>query len=355
MSKPRQSFVARTSRRAAFVLTLGLVIGWAWGQSSGGLPPKTQHAHLTALSTSPLHAALAPGSSLVAVLPDTQIYALKHPELFRAQTAFLAENAFRLDIRYAIHLGDIVHENTETEWRVAEAALQRLHGVVPLAIVPGNHDYGEGGLANTRDTPLNQHLSFTRAAAMPTFAEAFEGGHLENTAHLFSIGRHAFVLLALEWGPRDEVLSWANQVMRRYPERLGILATHAYLDHDDRRQDQSDPHRDQRHNPHSYPTPGRVNDGEEIWQKLVRHHRFVLTLSGHVLGDGTGHLVSRTDVGTECHQILANYQTQSRGGDAFMRLLEFLQDSRTVRVLAYSPARDQLISSPDQSFVFTLP
>jgi hypothetical protein len=97
-----------------------------------------------------------------------------------------------------------------------------------------------------------------------------------------------------------------------------------------------------------------VNDGEELWQKLVRKHNFILVVNGHVLGDGTGYLASTTDTGITCHQILANYQMRALGGEGYLRLFEFLADSKTVRVYAYSVLYDTFLNDPDQSLTFTL-
>lgn len=110
----------------------------------------------------------------------------------------------------------------------------------------------------------------------------------------------------------------------------------------------------QHYNPHEYRTPGGVSDGEELWQNLVRKHRFVLTLNGHVLGDGTGYLASQNDSCHTVHQILANYQFRPLGGEGYLRLLEFLPDRRTVRVKTYSPLYDKYLTEADQQFVFTI-
>jgi hypothetical protein len=86
----------------------------------------------------------------------------------------------------------------------------------------------------------------------------------------------------------------------------------------------------------------------------VRKHAFVMTLNGHVLGDGTGYLASVTDRGTTCHQMLSNYQFRNLGGEGYMRLLEFLGDGRTVKVYTYSPLYDSFMPDLDQNLVITL-
>ena len=74
------------------------------------------------------------------------------------------------------HLGDIVNQNTPLEWERAAEAMWLLEGIVPYALVTGNHDVGPSGNAANRDTLLNQYFSYDRTAAWPTFGGAFEPG-----------------------------------------------------------------------------------------------------------------------------------------------------------------------------------
>jgi hypothetical protein len=293
-------------------------------------------------------------SWLLAVLPDTQFYSLLYPGIYSAQTGWIAGHAAIRHIPYVLHLGDIVNNNTPVEWKHAYESMSLLDGVVPYALSTGNHDYGPSGDSSSRDTLLNQFFPFEKQHAMPTFGGAFEPGKLDNTFHLFSAGGRNFIVISLEWGPRDVVIDWANAVMTQYPNREGILITHAYMNNNDRRYDWADQAHPQDFDPHAYGTPGGVNDGEELWQKLVRHHHFDLTLNGHVLGDGTGYLESVTDLGNTCHQILSNYQFRNLGGEGYMRLMEFFKDGRSVRVHTYSPLYDSYLIEPDQTFTFTL-
>jgi 3',5'-cyclic AMP phosphodiesterase CpdA len=257
-------------------------------------------------------------------------------------------------VPYVFHLGDIVDQNTPAEWQRAAQAMDLLDGVVPYALATGNHDFGASGNATTRETLLNEYFPFSKQAALPSFGGAYQPGRLENTYHRFSMGGRDYIVLALEWGPRDEVIAWANQVMAENPDRYGILITHAYLNNNDLRYDMTDMAHPQDFNPHQYGTAGGVNDGEELWQKLVRKYPFVMTLNGHVLGDGTGYLASVTDRGNICHQILSNYQFRVQGGEGYMRLMEFVDDGVTVKVHSYSPLYDAYLTEADQAFTFKL-
>jgi len=294
------------------------------------------------------------GAFALVALPDTQYYSFSYPGIFLSQVSWIVANVQRLHIPYVFHLGDIVDQNTPTEWQRAAQAMWLLEGVVPYTVTPGNHDLGPSGSASTRDTLMNQYFSYEMTSTWPTFGGAYQVGKMENTYHLFSAGGRDFIVLSLEWGPRDPVVVWADGVMAANPRRYGILVTHAYMNNNDRRYDITDTAHPQDFNPHQYGTAGGVNDGEELWQKLVRKHAFVLTLNGHVLGDGTGYLASVTDKGNTCHQIMSNYQFRALGGEGYLRVMSFQDDNKTIKVQTYSPLYDSFLVEPDQNFTITL-
>ena len=300
-----------------------------------------------------------PGSWTLAVLPDTQNYAQSYPDLFEAQTRWIAENVDRYNIVYALHLGDVTNNNASAEWEAAQRAMFLLDGRVPYAIAPGNHDYGTGcGSANTRDTLFNDYFPLQRYCDWPTFGGVFEDGHLDNSYHLFSAGGADWLILALEWAPRDRTVAWANEVLDRHPDRRAIVITHAYLYSDDTRYDWAKYGAEQLWSPYSCPTaelPGGVSDGEDLWRDLIYARANVsMVICGHVLHDGLGRLASTGASGNTVQQMLVNYQMHARGGDAFLRLMEFLPDGRTVQVKAYSPDLDEYRTDSQNQFTFML-
>ena len=123
-----------------------------------------------------------PGSWTLAVLPDTQMYSLRYPGLFYAQTGWIVSNHDRINIKYVMQLGDVVNNNTPREWRNARDAMSLLDGIVPYAIAPGNHDYGPNGNASTRDTLFNEYFPYDEIARWPTFGGAMVEGRLDNTS-----------------------------------------------------------------------------------------------------------------------------------------------------------------------------
>ncbi|TWT86661.1 Calcineurin-like phosphoesterase [Pseudobythopirellula maris] len=338
---PNRSACRRTVSLACLVIGLGLLSG--------------RFAAAEAPS-------IEPGSWTLAILPDTQVYSERYPQHYAAQTRWIADHAASHNIAFVLHEGDVTEHNTPEQWDHALRAMDTLNGVVPFAISPGNHDYGPGGNSSARTSRFNDSEYFgpgSYYSQQDSLAGSFETDKTDNTFHTFSAGGKEWLVLALEWAPRDEVVAWANRVVTDHPDRLVMLVTHAYMYFDESRYDWAAKHDTQSWNPHAYALakqPGEtINDGQQLWEKLVsRHERFRFTFNGHVLGDGTGFQSSLGERGNAVHQMLANYQFKEQGGMGDMRLLEFKQDGKTVEVRTYSPVLDRCDTSSDQQFTLQL-
>ena len=65
--------------------------------------------------------AIRPGTTTLVALPDTEVYTQKYPEMFLAQTRWIAANAESRNIAYVVHLGDMVQRGeSPDEWRRLE-------------------------------------------------------------------------------------------------------------------------------------------------------------------------------------------------------------------------------------------
>jgi hypothetical protein len=303
----------------------------------------------------------ANGSFTIVVLPDTQNYSEKFPNQYLAQTRWIAENCKDRSIACVLHLGDVTNRNSAAEWDNAAKAMDQLDGVVPYFMVPGNHDYSDKGACRDRSCGLSAAFPVAKFKDLPTFGGVYdrEPQRLENSFHLFTAGGRDFLSLCLEFGPRKDVVRWANEVVSQHKNRAVILTTHAYIYFDDTRYNWASYGTKQNWNPHSYGiaknTEDDVSDGEELWTNLVgKHENFILTLNGHVLGDGLGRMVSTTPGGRDVHQMLVNFQMRPKGGDGWLRLLEFRHDGKTVDICDYSPTLNQRNESAQNRFQLTI-
>ena len=95
--------------------------------------------------------------------------------------------------------------------------------------------------------------------------------------------------------------------------------------------------------------------GETLWQNLIKtHSNFEMVFNGHFGGDGVGFLESTDNAGKTVHQMFVNSQFETLGGDGWIRLIEFLQDGKTVRVRTYSPFQDLSRTGSQYDFEFQL-
>jgi hypothetical protein len=234
---------------------------------------------------------------------------------------------------------------------VASTSLHRLDGVVPYFVTAGNHDYHDG----CRDTMIDAYFPVSGFTSEPWFGGTFEPGRIENNFGVVSVGGGPpWVVIELEFGPRDTVLAWAGSVLDQHPDLPAVVVTHSYLYIDGTRYDRAT-RPDQYFSPFAYGLTGSVNDGEGMWRALVsKHDNIKLVLSGHAIPldptlnpDAAGRLTSTRPTGTRCHQILANYQTcagppcaQTRGGDGYLRLLHVDPVAHQLSVRTYSPYLD---------------
>lgn len=283
-----------------------------------------------------------PETFTIIALPDTQHYAASQPRIFEAQTAWIREQKEALNIVGVVHEGDITDGCTTGEWAVADRALSVLDGVVPYCLAPGNHDYGASKPAQRDMARFNHHFGPARFEG-----KAWYGGHYgdgnENAFYRLDAGRQKLIVICLEFGPRDEVLAWAGRVADEHPRDRAVVVTHSYMYSDDTRVGKGDAY-----SPHSYGCP---NDGEEMWDKLVRKHANIsLVLSGHILNDGLGRLVSTNDAGRLVPQVLANYQMRQNGGDGYLRILTFRPAEGKIAVSTYSPTLKLFATDPDNTF-----
>lgn len=294
------------------------------------------------------------------LLPDTQMYSERYPDIFHAQTAWIAKNAD--SISFVLHQGDITNHNTAEQWNVAASAMQRMDGRVPYAFCIGNHDIGTNGSADIRNTDLfNEWFPYSQYQDKPGFGGAMESGKMDNTWSVFHAAGLDWLVLSLEFGPRNRVLDWAGKVIEAHPEHQVIINTHAYMYSDDTRMSAAREHHwlPQHYGLGKATGDDAVNDGEAIWEKLVSQYpkvRFVF--SGHVLNDGVGTLTSEGKHGNAVYQMLANYQTgvegSEFGGSGFLRILKIDLKRQLLSVKTYSPYLNSYKTAEDQQFTIPL-
>ena len=286
----------------------------------------------------------------IAILPDTQYYSKSYGSTFTAQTQWIVDNMDDLNIKIVLHEGDIVDGgNVLSQWNTAMTALNVLDtNNVPNLLGIGNHDY-DVPVAQTRDSTIaNSYIDYTDWYSSNDWWDggAYEPGKSDNVYTRMTIGNMDFLFMSLEFGPRQGVLDWANDIMAANPNHKIVIVTHSYMYYDNTRMGDGDSW-----NPHTYGVASDANDGEEMWDKSIKlNENMFFIVNGHVLGDGLGQLSSVGDNGNIVHQVLANYQMHSSGGRGWLRYYVLSPADDKLYAYTYSPTLDRFHTSFDNQF-----
>lgn len=299
-----------------------------------------------------IRAQVATDEFAIVALPDTQFYSANYPQIFAAQTEWIAQHVSDQNIKLVVGLGDIVDGGGDlAQWQNADAAIRLLDGHVPYMMAIGNHDYDQNNPAGRTGSTHNFNTFFgpQRYARASWYRGSFPSGSNENFYGVVTINGQDYLILVLEFAPRDAALNWAAGIISANPTKEVIIVTHMFTFADNTRISQCDS------NSAASFGVGQDNNGEDMWWKLVRKYPNIhLVLSGHVVqGDGTGRRMDLGINGNLVNQILSDYQSEPLGGGGFLRIIRISPSLNRVSTTTYSPYLDEF--KTDDHNQFTVP
>jgi hypothetical protein len=195
---------------------------------------------------------------------------------------------------------------------------------IPWAVLSGNHDLTGGS------TNYNTYFGYSRFSGQSWYGGAYLNINT-NSYQLFTGGLDDYLIFHLQYQPNPQVLAWANTIIANYPSRRVIVTTHDYLNTDG----------------------SRTDAGNNIYNNFVKPHadQIFLVLCGHMHGEN-----KKVDVvnGHTVYQLLADYQDRSpKGGNGWLRILEFHPSDDEVIVKTYSSYLGQYETDADSSFTLS--
>ncbi|TCN01049.1 S-layer family protein [Paenibacillus sp. BK033] len=242
---------------------------------------------------------------------DTQYYSDSYPEIYDKEMKYVADMKDEKKISYLIHTGDLVDDfNRPDEWKVASDSMKRLEDAgVPYGVVTGNHDVNHD---ESNYTEYWKYFGRERFKDQPYYGDDLNN----NRDHydLISVKGQDFLIMYLGWNIQESTVKWANDVLKKYPDRYVIIGTHEYIS----------------------PTGAYSGQGEMIWNEIVAKNENVkMVLCGHLHGVAYNvkHVENSDRVVIE---MLADYQSGPQGGQGYMRFLEFNLAANQIHVTTYS-------------------
>lgn len=273
-----------------------------------------------------------PSSDYIVVIGDIQEYTVSDEMNY-----YLKEtcNWIRSQQKYfncfacVLQNGDLTWANSIPQWNYADIGFSYLGTEVLLIPSIGNHDYTWGKnyeITDRNSTKINSLKTLSTLRRRPM--EQFEPNRLDNIIVPIKVGRDTINIIALEFGPRKEVIAWADSIVQANPNGKYFLMTHEFLSGAGQRIDEGS--YAALHFPNiSHSTP------QEIWDNLVYPNDNILcVLCGH--SGFCKYLYSPNKTGRKVCQILFNLQYQDNGGDGMIQLWEFPNDENTINISVYN-------------------
>lgn len=214
----------------------------------------------------------------IALVGDTQWLNYYHSENYSKLYEYLVQNSSALKIKAVLGLGDITEKTTDEEWERADTVGTYLaENHMPYSMIVGNHDLFSGSRQQFDDT-----FTISEFKSQGFLQGSFEDDSVSNAYYEISLGDTDYLIFGLEYGPRDEVLEWAGQIIADNQDKNIIITTHAYILPDGT-------YIYSGNSGASCSSPSEAygyNDADEVWNQLVsKYSNISMVICGHV--DGT--------------------------------------------------------------------
>jgi len=206
----------------------------------------------------------------IIILPDTQNIIERFPKLYLNMMKWIKNNKDKLNIIAVLHMGDIVHTNTEEQWEIAKEGYDYLNDTnISYMPMMGNHD---------NSIMFNKYFDYnTYGTSKSYFGESFEKNKLDYCYWYINAPDTQYLVLSLGWAPSIEVINWAKMIIEMNKDKYIIFTTHAYMHRHDRLLKKEDQFAIT-----SYPSLENNLEGNEIWDIFSKYENVILGLSGHI-------------------------------------------------------------------------
>lgn len=243
---------------------------------------------------------------------------------------WIAANVQLKNIQLVLGLGDITQTDIDEEWTVAKTQISKLDGIVPYTLV-------KGAAPHDRQANFNKYFGTGNY-----YASQVDGTYLadryENAYMKLTIGQTKYLIVMLDFGPTDDILTWAGNVISSNPDHKVIITTHAFVHTDGEPYDENDSAV-----AHGPGVNNGKNNGDEMWDELIKlYPNIVMVLSGHFTNDDIvcsqvegvhGNTITQMLINPQSMDPTYNYET------GMVAMLYFSEDGSEIQVEYISTER----------------
>lgn len=264
----------------------------------------------------------------IVIVPDIQYYT-NNEDNYKYLDAIVGYCKEKQDKIYCLlQTGDVTNNNQPVQWGNSQKLFfSQLPIVFPTIFCLGNHDYGENGSSKERQSNFPVELT-------PAMDTVMQNSLWDNYLRYVMIDNTQMAVLSLEFAPRNEVLEWADGVIKANADIPIIILTHAFLNNSGKLFDSSDSQCDNKYSQKYYRMGGDyLNDSQEIFDKIIYNNPNVkMIICGHCVSKNYIDCLEKKNVKNEkVYCIMVNYQHYRNGGDGNIGLLYYHQGQFTLK------------------------
>ena len=288
------------------------------------------------------------------VVGDTQILAQWTPEEIKKYSYWAIDNKESKNLQAMLYMGDLANGRTDTEesewrrqWENVSTATNLMDDKVPYVVVPGNHDYLRD--SSTRDlTMFNEYYPYSKFSSKDYYGGAYQEDHTENTYYTFEVQGIKYLVMAMEFGPVEDVLNWMDEVIESHKDYRTIVITHGFLNP-----------AGELYSDGSYLSAdwyfSRNNEeatsSAEFWNKhLSKHENLFMILCGHSVTESVALKILDGQSGNKVITLRMDpsYLIAGNGCDPVLGLLGFNETTKDMTLNYFSTSKNQLYNIQNQ-------
>ena len=293
----------------------------------------------------------------IALIGDQQIITGYNPDQLHYFGDWFLDNYKEQKLGYILNVGDMTNFNKDEEWPVIRDEYARYDGIIPYALVRGDHDIlAKDRTSAGQSNEDGQNLKmFTDTFTGTAYADTIEGWceDLTNSYRTATLGTRntKYLIITIDKNASPEVRAWAKGVIEAHPDHRVIITTHCYLSCNGTHYRVGDEST-------TDPVSGRYKvNGDTLFNELVKPYDNVdFFISGHVYSRRVVWAKTVSDTGNVCNEINVNPQgpgLDREGTCGLVAMLYFSEDGEDVQVRYYSTVQDRYFSKVSQFSINT--